>query len=255
MTLLDADEKERQGVVGEDTWDLLATIEDSFGITFPDYAAVLGKSVRELAKYIAGESKYSKAERCLSAVMFYRLRRAYSELFDTPRGTIRPATSLDILLPWSSRGDRWRRLQQHLGLTFPNLTCPLWLVVGVLSLSLTIAVASSVELSKAMNAMFGLGLGAGGAVLDSFCFWIAVSALLMKWSTPLARTLPRGCETFGGLVKAVLARNFATLAAQHGGTSEDEIASLLCQLIAAEVGVDSNEITPDTRVPGDLDIE
>jgi hypothetical protein len=255
MTLLDADVKKRQRAVGEDTWELLSTIEDSFGITFPDYATVLGKSVRELAEYIAGESEYGKAKGCLSAVIFYRLRRAYSELFDTPRGNIRPATSLDVLLPWSSRGARWRKLQQHLGLTFPNLNGPWWLAVGVLSLSLAIAIASSVALSKAMGAMFGLGLGAGGVVLDSFCLWIAVSAFMMKWSAPLAREFPRDCETFGGLVKVVLARNFAILASQHGDTSEDEIASLLRQLIAVEVGVNSSEITLDTRVPEDLDIE
>jgi hypothetical protein len=254
MTLLDADVKERQQAVGEDTWELLSTIEDSFGITFPEYSTVLGKSVRELAEYIASESEYRKAEGCLSAITFYRLRRAHSELFDTPRGIIRPTTSLDVLFPWSSRGDRWRTLQEHLGLTFPNLTWPLWLVVGVLGLSLPIAIALSVALSKAMGAMFGLGLGAGGVVLDSFCFWIAVSLVFMKWSTPLARELPRGCETFGDLVKAVLARNFATLATQHGA-SEGEIASLLCQLIAVEVGVNSDEITLDIRVPGDLDIE
>ena len=247
MTLLDADEKQRKGVLGEDTCELLATIEDSFGIRFPDYEAALGKSVWELAEYISNASEYPKADRCLSAVAFYRLRRAFRELFDTPRDMIRPATSLDILLPWSSRRVRWRRLQHQLDLALPALTYPVWL----LGLSLTITVASSIALSIAMKEIFGLRLALMGVVFGSFFLWICVLICL----TPLAKAIPGECETFGGLVRAVLARNYATFASKYGGTSQDQITSLLCQLIAVEVGIKPTEITPDTHIRGDLNIE
>jgi hypothetical protein len=247
MTLPDADEKQRKGVLGEDTCDLFATIEDSFGIRFPDYEAVLGKSVRELAECISAESTYPKADRCLSAVAFYRLRRAFHELFGTPRGKIRAATSLATLLPWCGRRVRWRLLQHELDLTLPELTFPLWLFGS----SLGIAVASSIALSTAMKAIFGAGLGLMGVVFGSFALWIFV----LKCSIPLARTIPGGCETFGGLVKLVLARNYATFASQYGLTSQDEITSLLCRLIALEVGLNQTDITPTTHIPGDLNIE
>jgi hypothetical protein len=247
MTLLDADLKDRRNVVGEDTYELFATIEDSFGVSFSDYEAIQGKSVLELAERIANESTYPKADRCLSSVAFYKLRLAFQEQVGAPRSKIRPSTPLLSLLPWSQRRDHWRRLQEQLGLDFPALTLPLWLVAS----SLAVAVALSLALSAATKALLGSGLNVMNVVILSFCIWIFVTRLLL----PLGRDIPKGCETFGGLVKTVLARNYATFASRYGNAPLDEVASLLCQLIAVEVGLSPAAIKPTTSIPGDLDID
>jgi hypothetical protein len=247
MTLLDADLKERRNVVGEDTCELFATIEDSFGISFPDYEAILGISVQELAERIANESKHPKADRCLSSVAFYSLRRAFRDQVGTPRSKIRPGTPLVILLPWGKRRDQSRRLQEELALDFPALRLPLWLVAS----SLAIAVALSIALSATTKALLGSGLNVMSGVILSFCLWIFV----IRLSVPVGRVIPEGCETFGSLVKMVLARNYATFASRYGHTSLDEVAALLCQLIAVEVGLNPADVKPTTRIPGDLNIE
>jgi hypothetical protein len=236
MTLL-----REEDALGEDTSELLATIEESFGIRFPDYREVVGKSVQELAAYISDASQHLRAEDCLSAIMFYRLRRAFCDLFGTPRAVIRPGTPIAVLLPWRSRRARWHRLQRHLDLTLPKLTYPLWLV-GV---SLVAAVSSCIGLETI------LGLGFVGIAIGSFVLWIC--ALLGLF--PLARNFPRSCETCGDLVRLVLARNYSSFASQYGGSSVNEIVGLLRQLMAAELGIGLSEITPDTRIHGYLGIE
>jgi hypothetical protein len=243
MTLLDADEKQRESMLGEDTCELLATIEDSFGVEFGEYHALLGMTIRELADYIRKEADYPTAEKCLTAVTFYRLRRAFRTLFDTPRTAIRPATSVGDLLPWNSRRTQWRTLQTHLGLTLPSLNYPGWLVF----LSLTVPATFLIF----FKAFLGLRLSAIGVVGGSLALWIPALVAF----APLARTLPLGCETIGGLTKVVLARNYAVFASQYGSSSEGDVLLALRQLIATETGRGVEEIVPETRIPDDLDIE
>jgi hypothetical protein len=236
MTLL-----HEEKALGEDTCELLATIEESFGIQFPDDGEIVGKSVQEVAVYIYGASQQLRTEDCLSAITFYRLRRAFRDLFGTPRTVIRPATPVGVLLPWRSRRARWHRLQRHLDLTLPKLTYPLWLV----AVSLVAAVSSCIGLETI------LGLGFVGIAIGSFVLWICVVSGLF----PLARNFPRGCETCGDLVRLALARNYSSFASQYGGCSVNEIVGLLRQMLAAELGIGLSEITPDTRIHGYLGIE
>ncbi len=228
---------------GEDTCELLATIEESFGIQFPDYREVVGKSVQELAAYIYGASEHLRAKECLSAITFYRLRRACCDLFGMPRAVVRPQTAIGILLPWTNRRARWHRLQRHLGLSLPGLTYPLWVVC----VSLVAAIASSIALAT----ILGFGRSFVGIAIGSFVLWIGS----LKGLSPLARNFPRGCETCGDLVRLALAHNYSSIASQYGGCSLNEIVGLLRQLIAAELGTDPKTITPDSLIHRDLGIE
>ncbi len=243
MTLLDADEKQLASELGEDTCELLATIEDSFGIQFGDYHALLGMTVRELAGDICKKAEYSTAERCLSAVMFYRLRRALRVLFGTPRTAIGPATPVGDLLPWNSRRTRWCALQAYIGLTLPPLNYPGWLVYLSLAMSTTFLISLRVLLELRLS------------VVEIFGGSLALCLPTMVALIPLARTLPSGCETVGGLTKVVLARNYAAFASQYGSSSESDVLVALRQLIATETGRDVEEILPETNIPRDLDIE
>jgi hypothetical protein len=68
---------------------------------------------------------------------------------------------------------------------------------------------------------------------------------------PLARIIPEGCETFGGLVKAVLARNYAVFASQGAGSSKGDVLKALRQLAAM---MDVEKVSLEARIPQDLDI-
>lgn len=248
MTLLDADIKQ-DPVLGEDTWELFELIEDSFGVDFGDYYALYGITVRELAEVIDKKANYPTEEKCLSSVVFYKLRRTLGELFGIPRTAIRPSTSVSELLPWRYRSARWKMLQEHLGLTFPSLYFPVWFLL----LSLIGPPALFVTLLKFWRPQLGTIWMINGSLLLIFLtFMYIVPAIDKRFH--LSRILPKGCETFGGLVKIVLARNFDIFASQNGSSGAAGILMSLSQLIAAQVSFDIEKISSETRIPQDLNI-
>lgn len=237
--LLDTPKVDSSNELGEDTWELFELIEKSFGVTL-DYATLLGSSVRDIAELIAQQATKPRSEKCLTAAMFYLLRREFVSGLAMPKASIHPKVSLTSLLPWNKRREGWLLLEKHLQLELPALRMPAWLFLSTLFLSVG---AGFLFWETAWKNL----LWAGIVTISS---WIA----LLRLVVPLGRAFPNGCETFGDLVRLTLALNYAELSARFGGASPSLITELLMQLIAAEIGADSDEITPETRVPQGLNI-
>jgi len=87
--------------------------------------------------------------------------------------------------------------------------------------------------------------------LWSLVLWL----LLLPRIAPLARDFPRGCKTAGDLASLILARNYSAFACEYGNSSHEQVLALLRRLIASEVGLDLNEVTPQTLIPQGLDID
>jgi hypothetical protein len=246
MLLLDRDKAQRLRLFGEDTCELVSTIEQSFGMRLTEDELVQAKTVGELAHFLSKKLKYPVTQQCLSAVMFYKLRRAFVELFEIPRARIAPATSLYEVMPWKTRKKQWREVQDRLNYALPQLTWPIWL------LALSLLLVGSVLYFLFGPKMLG-ALGAASVLLGIIAVisvWIPILVVL----NPLARQFPRSCETFGDLVKLALARNYAKIAATHGAASEKEVVQSLLQLIAAETAADVEKLSPDTLFPEGLHI-
>ena len=110
MTLLDANDLQGSNEVGEDTWELFESIEQSFGVDLGDFHDLAGISILELSQRIDGLAKFPAEDSCLSSVAFYALRRAFQSVTKTPRSSARPATRLQDLLPWRTRHLQWALL-------------------------------------------------------------------------------------------------------------------------------------------------
>jgi hypothetical protein len=248
MTLLDADVKQ-DPVLGEDTWELFEAIEDSFGVDLGDYNAICGMTVREIAELIFEKANYPAEDKCLSAVAFYSLRRAFEALFGIPRTMIRPTTLVSVLLPSKQRKTKWLTLQKHTGWTFPGLQFPGW----VLWLSLFIPPALLIFIRTFLGFRISVGwIISGSLALIAITFARIVPAV--DACIPLARAIPKGCETFGDFAKVILARNYAAFASRGGSSCESGVVKALRQLAATQLGMDIEEITREKRIPQDLDI-
>jgi hypothetical protein len=244
--LLEADKAERLQLFGEDSCDLVLTIEQSFGVRFSEDDLVQATTIGALSHTIFTKLESPVSPRCLSAVTFYKFRAAFVEVFGVPRDAISPTASLRKLMPWKSRKRQWRKIQQHLDYVLPQLTWTLWLVALWL---LLVGLAFYFLFASRMFNMFGavpLLVGIVGPI--SILFFTGVIL------NPLARRFPRSCKTFGDLVKLALARNYGKIAAKHGISSERDVAQLVFQLIAAEVAVDVEKLSVDTYFPEDLKI-
>jgi hypothetical protein len=228
---------------GEDTCDLMRVIQESFGIEFTTDDLMAAETVGLLSDRISNKLTSPQSERCLAAVVFYRLRRAFVDLFGYSRAAIRPDTELIELLPWIDRKSRWRRLQGHLGLALPRLAWPTWLFCALLATS---AAATWAYWRWAERSMVALAA--------TVVVWLLACFLLGWILSPVGREFPRSCRTIGELSKVVLARNYAKLAAEVGASSPREVLAALRQLIAVETGRKAGEMSAETRFPEGLNI-
>jgi hypothetical protein len=248
MFLLEGDRLLRFELFGEDTCELLNTIELSFGVTLTDDDRVQAVNIQALAECIHKKLTNPLSEKCLSAVVFYRLRRTFMSLLNIPRANIAPEVSLTELLTWKARNRIWRGTQERLGYVLPALTWPLWLV----GLSLAIVAMFFTIPAFGWHRLMAFAGSASGifTFLGALCLWVLVCKLL----SPLGRALPKGCKTFADLVKLTLARNYAKIASEHGMSSEREVLNLLCQLITVELGLENQKVSPRTLFPEGLNI-
>jgi hypothetical protein len=244
--LLEADKAQRLQLYGEDSCDLMLTIEQSFGVRFSEDDLVQATTIGALSRTIFTKLESPVSPRCLSAVTFYKFRAAFVEAFGVPRSAISPAASLRRLMPWKSRKRQWRQIQDHLDYVLPQLPWPLWLVALWLLLT---GLALYFLFDWRMFKMLGAASAFVGIIGTISILWLTGVIL-----NPLARRLPRSCETFGDLVKLALARNYGKITAKHGISSERDVARLVLQLIAAEIAVDVEKLSVDTNFPEGLNI-
>jgi hypothetical protein len=140
-------------------------------------------------------------------------------------------------------------LQEHLGLKFPRLNLP-----GRL---LLLTVFAPPALLVSLRAFWGIRLSVGWIAGDSSLLILLTFLRIIpavEDDIPLSRVIPEDCESFGGLVRVSLARNYAAFASQNGGPSEGSVVEALRQLAAAQAGIDLEKFGPETRIPNDLDI-
>jgi hypothetical protein len=133
-------------------------------------------------------------------------------------------------------------MQEHLDLHFPQLAVPGWLLLLCLTIPTALLIFATESIGLSIN-WFGIIIGS--LILD---------VCAMYACAPLARSLPRGCETLGDLAKAVLARNYAAFAKSNAGSSEEDVLSSLRLLVAAQIDIEVGKVLPETRIPSDLNI-
>lgn len=243
MILLEANKD--PSLLGEDTCELFALIEESFGVILGDYRDLIGKNVLEITECIANQSKHQPAEHCLSMTTFHRLRTVFISSFGTQRKMVRSNSDLKELLPWITRRSRWQTLQKELDLSLPSLVYPSWLACMALVIGLATGFVVSITDTQHGAVINGL------AVVGGFATAVIVAILILM---PLARGLPEGCGSFGALTRLSLARNYSVLASEFGSCSKEQLLPLLRQLIAAEVGIDAENIKAETLIPQGLNI-
>lgn len=241
MELLNAGWK-RDAVLGEDTWELFEAMEASFGVELGDYHLLCGITVKELADRICEQGDFSPGDICLSSASFYRLRRAFMEVLDVPRERIRPSTSLLDLVPWWRRRDCWCAIEKATGWSMPRLILPSWLLV--------VALLGPAAFLLSLRAIGGLPIGG---------VWIGIGSVLLilpvLWAIGrLAPMFPVGAKTFGEFAESVLARNYAAIARDSGGSSEEDVLEAVRRLVAMMTSIKYEKISDGTRVPQDLNI-
>jgi len=246
MLQLEAEKSLRFESFGEDTCELVETIEQSFGMKFTEDELFHARTLGAMAEMIFKKLEQPVTAQCLTAITFYRLRQAFIELFGTPRRKVSPATSLYELMPWKTRKKQWRNIQDYLNYVLPQLFWPSWLLgIALVLTGSALYFLFSFKMLSAMGSISGL--------IGVFAF-IAVLAVACMVLNPLARQFPRGCATFGDLTRLLLARNYGKVVGRHGLSPRKEVIQSLLVVVAEETATAVERLSSDTRFPEDLGI-
>jgi len=236
---------------GEDTAELLGSIEEVFDIRFAQNDA-FPETIGELCDLIKSHLPGLRTPKCMSSVTFYALRSAIVGVLGCRRDSVTPSTRLDSLLSSGTRlRSEWKEIEKSLVLKMPLLTFS----QGVEAcLSLAFFGIGAVVVLFVLPKLFP----STGDRIVAFCFtcfsafilWVITRARLQ----PLATQLPAGGATVGDLTKAIVAKNYGKVATRAGGWNEKELWDALHDVIADAALVERERITPETPFPDGLGI-
>ena len=72
---------DRGPIIGEDTFDLLVSVEKAFDIQFTEDDAI-PRRVGKLCEFVISRLPGDRSSQCMSSVTFYALRRAIMQVTD-----------------------------------------------------------------------------------------------------------------------------------------------------------------------------
>lgn len=209
-----------------DDVELVQDIEQAFGIRLPDDELSRCRTVGDLFQLVAARlPSRADADRCATAMCFYRLRRAVLTL--APDVQLHPSKSIDVLqgIPVKSL---YRSIEGVGGLRPPPPYISAW---GGFSLLL------------AVTAPIGL-------LLCGVPWWAAVLAALLAITayrlSPLR--LPPQVKTVRDLVELVAARSVGTLADQGARLRSAEAWKALQTMCADHAATTGGEIGSSTLI-------
>ena len=225
--------------MGLDSVELIMDIEESFDISISDDRATKIVTVGECYEAILAELPDAERKRaCLSAVAFYRVRRALLAVTGRSRKEIRPKAPLEDLLPRKQRHETWIQMRERLDMRCPALGLPVWGWLTVLAG----ATAVVFLFTFVFGWSWGWALGVPALITLIMLYYFLNAAFAVE--------LPDRIRTVGDLAKAILVRNYAKVAA--GITDADEVWESLRIIIAENLGVSLDEVTKDARFVADL---
>ncbi|WP_338732025.1 phosphopantetheine-binding protein [Mangrovimonas cancribranchiae] len=106
--------------MGLDSVELLMSVEDRFGIRIEDSEAEKIYTVQNFVDCVYGKIITNPNEKCLTQIVFYRIRKAFRNL-NLTRKEIKPETRISELLTQSELKENWHLLKTEIGLDLPEL--------------------------------------------------------------------------------------------------------------------------------------
>lgn len=107
--------------MGLDSLELLMNIEQQFGIRIPDAEAEKINTVQELVDCVDTHVQTKPTEKCVSMLVFHKLRAAMHQLWPAATLEISPATVLSDVFTGPAAHAHWLKLQSVIGCKLPAL--------------------------------------------------------------------------------------------------------------------------------------
>jgi acyl carrier protein len=230
--------------MGLDALELVIEAEECFGIKITDEEASEIITVGDLYECVMSRLPAVESRRCLSAATFYRLRRGLIAGFGGERGSIRPSSSMDQIVPERGRRAAWRDLAGGLGWRLPELARPAWMRAAGWGLTLAWLIA----MAAASWCLDGI------ATAVAFLWGLILIVAAYKVTTPFATRFEPKVMTVRGTVEACLQSNYGLIVEHEDAWNRREVWVILRDLIVEQLGVKLEQVVPAARFVDDLGI-
>jgi len=218
--------KRRSLKLDADVEELVEAVEMAFGVTFEPGEILEDSTVDDLCLALQSQLGGQQSDKCLTSIVFWRLRRACAQLFDSQKSSIQPWTSIDLVLPEKKRRTAWRSLSVTSGLRLPGLECT--------SFFSTIGFV----VSGAVAAIPLVALGGGWWLALLIILWPTVNTVLSDVLKPFADLLPYHTGTFGDLARLTMGLNYGKLSGELGHARTSDIAEAVRYVLADLIDID-----------------
>ncbi len=233
--------------MGLDVIELIMEIEDEFNIEISDEEACQAVTVDKLHQCVLDKIEVSADQRCSTQGAFYLLRKALKENLDIDEKIIKPKTNTELLFPESERRVLWSKMSANVPYKYPELNYPANFFIFVLIIALMTGGICSYFVSQCFRQNNNICL--------SFifpCIWIPLAIifckLMYKNLLSFKLIIPYGCDTLGGMSKNILYYN----GDYFGSLNKKEIWDKLTYIISEQLGVDQNDIKPESNFVEDF---
>ena len=209
--------------------ELIRGLETAFCVGFSDREAEGCRTVGDIFMLlrIRLASGSDAGRRCVNAMAFYRLRRAYSEF--GVEGRLSPSTSLKGFSRRSVKR-HFKEIRRRAGLRVPRVGCT-WLgQIGTALLVMSAAVLLVVAKWSPEWWLLPILVCGSGVVLHRFD----------------PGTFPIDCPTLGDLARKVAALNYGRFVIEGAGSRDNELWTALLEVLSEHSTLPKTEIRMET---------
>lgn len=229
--------------MGLDGVELIMDVEDTFDIQITDEEATGCLTVGDLYECVKKKVDFTRnPKKCLTQMTFNSIRKVFVDNFGVSRKAVAPKAKTDTFLPITKRRETWALLSEKTQFDLPRLELPSALVLFYCILCVIL-----IAVTFAMTWHNGYSLFGISAV------WIVFFATVVRWiSSPLAVVVPARCNSVGDLAKTVISMNFRKMNESLG---ENELWDMVTTLVSVQLGVEKNDLKPETQFVRDLNMD
>ena len=234
--------------MGLDAVELVMAVEEKFDISITDEEASKALTVGDLKRLVRAKLDISDSAGCLTQRAFQLIRKNAIAEFEVLRGSLRPDTPLETVVPQSTRRESWQHFQVVLGVAeLPELVRPYHVNLTITILVLSILVVA-VWYGALHSEHFGLWM-LFGAIAASAVGWGSA-----RMTRSMKTSFKTGYDSVRDLARFLVARYPQLIGKPRTAKwTEEEISCLLREVIIEQLGV--KDFDDNSRFVQDLHID
>jgi len=216
--------------MGLDGVEILMRVEEAFGIQIEDAEAEVTLTPGQLIDLVLSKVSVTDINTCLTRRAFHLVRTFFVSEWKASRATIRPAVSLNSLVPRPKRREFAGALGTAVGIPSLRMEFPRTISLLIVGTSFACAVAGFLACTGPAPVRCIVGVMVAGV----FLFFVA------RTGTPLKTEFPSGVSTVGDLARWVMMRKPGLAVPENTTWTREQIAAGVKDIVVRQLGCESS---------------